>query len=54
MGVKFGVIMGEVLHRSVLTNVLLSFSFIDEVQPCTKTKRVEKYEAGQDTVFILT
>lgn len=41
MGVKFSVIMGEVLHRSVLTYVLLSFSFIDEFQPCTK-KRVKK------------
>lgn len=36
MGVKFSVLMGEVLHRSVLTNVLLSFGFIDEAQPCTK------------------
>lgn len=54
MGVKFSVIMGEVLHRSVLTDVLLSFSFIDEAQSCTKRKRVEKSEAEQDTVFILT
>lgn len=30
MGVKFSVLMGEGLYRSVLTNVLLSFSFIDE------------------------
>lgn len=54
MGVKFSVLMGEVLHRSVLTNVLLSFGFIDEAQPCTKRKCMEKSEAGQATIFILT
>ena len=35
-------LMGEVLRRSVLTNVLLSFSFIDEAQALYKKKRSGK------------
>lgn len=38
MGVKFSVLMGEVLWRSVLTNVLLSSSFIDEAQALYEKK----------------
>lgn len=54
MGVKFSVLMGEFLCKSVLTNVLVSFSFIDEARPYTKRKWVEKSEAGQATIFIPT
>lgn len=35
--------MGEVLSRSVLTNLLLSFSFIDEAQASYKEKMSEKF-----------
>lgn len=43
MGVEFSVLMGEVLSRSVLTNLLLSFSFIDEAQPLYEKKMSGKF-----------
>lgn len=43
MGVEFTVLMGEVLSRSVLTNLLLSFSFIDEAQPLYEKKMSGKF-----------
>lgn len=43
MGVEFSVLMGEVLSRSVLTNLLLSFSFIDEAQSLYEKKMSGKF-----------
>lgn len=43
MGVEFSVLMGEVLSRNVLTNLLLSFSFIDEAQALYEKKMSGKF-----------
>lgn len=43
MGVEFSVLMGEVSSRSILTNLLLSFSFIDEAQALYEKKMSGKF-----------